>query len=121
MKYEDFKLRKYFTVIIYVELSILITNAELSAKECINDMLKRWIQENEIKYSISHFGIDKITSYDIISYKELQHLIDDKNIKSGEIKSLENDKKLIEKELGKKLIAENQNSKKNPKRTEKIK
>ena len=103
-----------------IELSILVTNPAIPAKDCITDMLNRWIQENDNKYLITHFGIDYITSYDIFTYKEIKHILIEKNIKSGELKSLQNEKKNIEKELSKYLISENQNKKSNKKIQQKI-
>ena len=89
-------------------------------KEIIRLMFKRWLQENDFKYLIKHFGIDGITSYDTISYNSLKGLIEDKLVKSGEMKSINIDKSKLEKELKKVLLLENQSKKKNKKRENKI-
>jgi hypothetical protein len=57
------------------------------------------VQENDFKYSEKHFGINEITSYSKISYKELKGLIEDKEIKRGEYKAFEKEAETIRKKL----------------------
>ena len=103
-----------------IELSIITNDKKRDVKEIIRLMFKRWLQENDFKYLIKHFGIDGITSYDTISYNSLKGLIEDKLVKSGEMKSINIDKSKLEKELKKVLLLENQSKKKNKKRENKI-
>lgn len=58
------------------------------ADEIIFLILKRWIQENDFKYLIAHFGLDQITSYLFDSYRDIADTITDKNHISGKYKAL---------------------------------
>jgi hypothetical protein len=70
-----------------IEVSILSNNNEITAKKLIELMFSRWLQENDFKYLDKHFGINEITSYQSISYKDLVDVVEDKNIKSGDMKA----------------------------------
>ena len=69
-------------------------------------MFSRWVQENDFKYSEKHFGINEITSYSRISYKELKDLIEDKQIKRGEYKAYEKEAEAIRRKLKNALYKE---------------
>lgn len=71
-----------------VELSILTDDLTRDAKQIINLMLTRWVQENDFKYLITHFGIDQITSYLVDNYADISETIADKQHKSGQYKAL---------------------------------
>ena len=43
-------------------------------------MLNRWIQENDFKYMIRHFGINQITSYKSRSYQSIEELLAEKEV-----------------------------------------
>jgi hypothetical protein len=78
----------------FIEVSILTDDFLRDAEQIINFILERWIQENNFKYLIAHFGIDQITSYLFNEYKDIEHTITDKQHINGEYKALT-------KELGK--------------------
>lgn len=61
-----------------IEVSILTDDHQRQAEQIIKLMFSRWIQENDFKYLIKHFGINEITSYRWFSYKELENKIEDK-------------------------------------------
>ncbi len=44
---------------VLIEVSILTDDKQRPATEVIELMLKRWVQENDFKYLIKHFGIDQ--------------------------------------------------------------
>jgi len=69
-----------------IEVSILTDDKERDAKEVIELMLKRWIQENDFKYLIKHFGINEITTYAFVDYKDLREKIEDKLYTGGKYK-----------------------------------
>ncbi len=71
-----------------VEVSILTDDLSREATVIIFLMLKRWIQENDFKYLIAHFGLDQITSYLFDYYKDITETITDKEHISGEYKAL---------------------------------
>ncbi len=57
-----------------VELSILSDDFKRLAIVIINLIFNRWIQENDFKYLINHFGLDQITSYLYSDYKDIQYV-----------------------------------------------
>ncbi len=63
---------------VLIEVSILTDDKNRSADEIIELMLCRWVQENDFKYMIKHFGINQITSYAFTDYKALRDTIEDK-------------------------------------------
>ncbi len=71
-----------------IEVSILTDDFSRSACVIICLMFNRWIQENDFKYLIEHFGIDQITSYQYDNYQSIKDVLDDKEYISGVYKSL---------------------------------
>ena len=74
------------------ELSIL-SNGYISDLDAVKAMLNRWVQENDFKYMIEHFGLNEITSYKYYSYSDIKNILKEKEFKE-DIQKL-----LIEKEL----------------------
>lgn len=89
-----------------IEVSILTDDTSRKAEEMIELMFCRWVQENDFKYSEKHFGINEITSYSKISYKDLKELIEDKQVKRGEYKAYEKEAETIRKKLKNALYKE---------------
>jgi transposase len=87
-----------------LEVSILATDPQRDAESIIRLMFKRWLQENDFKYLNSHFGINEITSYALLAYRELTALVEDKETKSGQFKALQLRKQEIQVRLGKALV-----------------
>ncbi len=63
---------------VLIEVSILTDDKNRPANEIIELMLTRWVQENDFKYMIKHFGLNQITSYASTDYKALRDKIEDK-------------------------------------------
>lgn len=82
-----------------IQVSILTNDLNRCAKELITLMFNRWLQENDFKYLDNHFGINEITAYGSISYKELSQSIEDKQMKSGEYEALEKERMVIKRRL----------------------
>lgn len=55
-----------------IEVSILSSNSGIHDSDVISYMLRRWLQENDFRYLIKHYGIDQIDSYKSNDYKELE-------------------------------------------------
>lgn len=104
-----------------IEVSILTNDLNRQAKEVVMLMFLRWIQENDFKYLDIHFGINEITSYGAIHYRELENIVEDKQVKSGAFKALEVKKAKLKKRLGALLLQEHRGLKPNAKRDERIK
>jgi hypothetical protein len=103
-----------------IEVSILATDPQRSAEEMIKLMFKRWIQENDFKYLIKHFGINEITSYSSIPYLQLMDLVKDKDMISGAYKAKQLNLKDVQQTLAKLLLQEHTQKKKAPEHKEKI-
>lgn len=104
-----------------IEVSILANDMKRPAEELIELMFSRWLQENDFKYLDVHFGINEITSYSIISYKELTIAVNDKQIKSGAYKALEKQRINIKQKLKTRLLRKHCAKNENPKRQQEIK
>ncbi len=63
---------------VQIELSIVTDDKDRDAKEIITLMLCRWVQENDFKYMIKHFGLNQITAYAFTDYRALRDKIEDK-------------------------------------------
>ncbi len=61
-----------------IELSIITDDKDRDATEIITLMLKRWVQENDFKYMIKHFGLNQITAYAFTDYRALRDKVEDK-------------------------------------------
>ena len=103
-----------------IQVSILTNDVNCCALKVIELMFNRWLQENDFNYLDKHFGINELTSYASFSYKELEKIIDDKQIKRGEYKALKKQRAQIKKQLKTVLLNEHCANAKNKKRQDKI-
>ena len=103
-----------------IQVSILTNDVNRCAFKVIELMFNRWLQENDFKYLDKHFGINELTSYASFSYKELEKIIDDKQIKRGEYKALVKQRTQTKKQLKNVLLNEHCANTKNKKRQDKI-
>jgi hypothetical protein len=71
-----------------IEVSVLTDDLTRETKEIIELMLKRWVQENDFKYLIKHFGINEITTYAFTDYKDVKDKMEDKLYTCTKHKSL---------------------------------
>jgi DNA repair exonuclease SbcCD ATPase subunit len=90
------------------------------AKKQILLMFNRWTQENDFKYLDEHWGINQITSYASVAYERLKDQLEQKQIKSGEYKALEQKTAQLKSQLSKLLLSQHQHPRKSAKRTERI-
>lgn len=68
--------------------SILTNNPSISPQMIVELMTDRWrCQENGYKYDKKHFGLDQITSYDVMPVQSIQGLIDEQKTNSGALKN----------------------------------
>ena len=84
-----------------IEVAILCTDALLSAEEIVHAMFNRWLQENDLKYLINHFGCDELTSYKSSSYAQDASPVTDRQQPSESFQALKHKKKALMKTLGK--------------------
>ena len=104
-----------------IELGILSDDKQRPAEDLIRLMFRRWIQENDFKYLEKHFGINQITSYTSVSYKDLKDEVENKQMKSGEFKALEKERQTLRAHLKRALLNEHQHPGKSSVRRKKIK
>ncbi len=71
-----------------LEVSIL-SNGRIDDGTAVFAMLNRWIQENDFKYMIRHFGLNEITSYQALEYVDIRDLLSEKNVVSEGYKKLQ--------------------------------
>ncbi|MFW6152703.1 MAG: hypothetical protein ACOC6C_06975, partial [Verrucomicrobiota bacterium] len=104
-----------------IELGILSDDKARPAEDLIRLMFSRWLQENDFKYLDKHFGINQITSYASVFYKDMKDQIEDKQMKSGEYKALEKERQVLRTHLKRALLNEHQHPGKSAARRKRIK
>lgn len=72
-----------------IQVSVLSDDLNRGASELIELIFCRWVQENDFKYLDKHFGINQITSYRSLSYEELRQKVEDRQVRSAELKALQ--------------------------------
>ncbi len=82
-----------------IEVGVLTDDKKRRVPEVIELIFKRWLQENDFKYLDEHFGINEITSYQVIPYTQLEGYVTEKQIKAGQYKALEVTRREIKKML----------------------
>ena len=92
-----------------IEVSILASDREQSAKNIIIMMFSRWIQENDFSYLINHFGIDELTSRAHESYSSIESELTDRQVRSREYKALMQEKHKVESTLSRLLFNRKKN------------
>jgi hypothetical protein len=103
-----------------VQVGILTDDRQRAAAQIIYRMFHRWTQENDFKYLEEHWGINQITSYASVAYQRLKDQVQQKQIKSGEYKALEQKTAHLKSQLSKLLLSQHQHPRKSAKRTERI-
>lgn len=78
-----------------IEIGILSDDRRRAPEQIIGLIFNRWLQENDFKYLDNHFGINQITSYASVSYRELERQVEDRQVKSGEYKALEKERQKV--------------------------
>jgi hypothetical protein len=76
-----------------IQVSILTDDKETDATLIVQLMFNRWLQENDFKYLDKHLGINQITSYGVTGYDELRQEVQDRQVRSAELKALREQKR----------------------------
>jgi hypothetical protein len=103
-----------------VQVAILTDERQRAADQIIHLIFNRWIQENDFKHLEEHWGINQITSYASVAYERLKDQVEQKQIKSGEYKALEQKAAQLKSQLSKLLLSRHQHPRKSAKRTKRI-
>ena len=103
-----------------VQVGVLTDDRDRQAERIIVLIFSRWIQENDFKYLDTHFGINQITSYASVAYRQLQDHLEERQMKSGEYKALEQARRAVSAELKTLLLQEHRHAGKNRNRPVRI-
>ena len=103
-----------------VQVGVLTDDLNRDAEEIIRLIFSRWLQENDFKYLEGHFGINQIISYGSVAYTRLRNAVEDRQMKNGAYKALEQERQAVRAELKKLLFQEHQHPGKNAKRQERM-
>ena len=87
-----------------IQVSILTDDRTAAAVEVIRLMFNRWVQENDFKYLDKHYGINQITSYGVTGYDELRQQVEDREVRSGELKALREQQRQLRKKQSRLLL-----------------
>jgi hypothetical protein len=87
-----------------VELAILTDDLERAAVEIIGLMFQRWLQENDFKYQIKHFGLNQIVSYQVVPYEQLVKQLTDRQVESEAYRALADQRRGLKREQGHLLV-----------------
>ena len=90
-----------------IELPVL-SNGKIDDQSAVYAILNRWLQENDFKYMIQHFGLNEITSYKSDTYSSLEGKLVEKKIYSDEYKYFSKGEKVVQNQL-KKILLEKHN------------
>jgi len=103
-----------------IQVGVLTDDRQRAAAEIIYLMFNRWTQENDFKYLDEHFGINQITSYAAVAYERLKDQVEQKQIKSGAYKAVQENIAQIKSQLSKLLLSQHQHPRPSARRTERI-
>jgi hypothetical protein len=91
-----------------IQVALLTDDGERKAEQIIRLIFCRWLQENDFRYLDQHFGINQITSYRCIEYEKLKGQVEDREVRSGTRKALDQRLHQANRTLSKDLMAEEQ-------------
>lgn len=76
----------------------------LPPQEIVKRMTGRWVQENDFKYQIEHFGLHELTSYTVVSYEEIAESLQERQVPNALRRALVEQTGELKKKLGKLLV-----------------
>ena len=103
-----------------IQVSILTDDLARPALEIIRLMFNRWIQENDFKYLDKHFGINQVTSYQVVPYAQLRQQVKDRDVCDGKRKALQAQGRQLRVKQSRLLLIEEQSNYKAARRNHQI-
>ena len=91
-----------------IQVAILTDDLTSAASGMIRLMFNRWVQENDFKYLDKHFGINQITSYGVTNYAELREEVQDRQVRSAELKALQEQRRQLRARQSRLLLLQSQ-------------
>ena len=104
-----------------IQVSILTDDPTSAAPVIIRLMFGRWVQENDFKYLDKHFGINQITSYGVTGYDELRQQVEDRQVRSAELKALQEQRRQNRARQSRLLLLQSQGEHQESQRQQRIK
>ena len=104
-----------------IQVSILTDDHKAAVVEVVRFMFNRWVQENDFKYLDKHFGINQITSYGVTGYDELRQEVEDRQVRSVEVKALREQRRQLRAKQGRFLLLQAQGEHQERQRQQRIK
>jgi len=104
-----------------IQVSILTDDQEAAAVLIIRLMFGRWVQENDFKYLDKHFGINQITSYGVTGYEELRQQVNDRQVRSVEVKALQEQRRPLRAQQSRLLLLQAKGDHEQSRRQQRIK
>lgn len=104
-----------------IQVSILSDDKDGAAVVIIGRMFGRWVQENDFKYLDKHFGINQITSYGVTGYNELRQQVQDRQVRSAEVKALQEQRRQVRARQSRLLLLQAQGQHEEAQRQQRIK
>src|SRR5206468_599819 len=84
--------------------AILTDDLKRAAVEIIRLMFQRWLQENDFKYQIKHFGLNQIVSYQVVPYQQLTKQLTDRQVQSEAYRALLEQQRSLGRQQGHLLV-----------------
>jgi hypothetical protein len=103
-----------------VQVAVLTDDLKRDAKEIIQIIFSRWLQENDFKYLDKHFGINQLTSYRSIKYEDLKAQLNDRQVQSQAWRDLAQAGKEIQRQQARVLLVQERAHRAQKSRVEKI-
>jgi hypothetical protein len=104
-----------------IQVSILSDDKTAAAALIVRLMFNRWLQENDFKYLDKHFGINQITSYGVSGYEELRQEVEDRQVRSAEVKALREQKRQVRVQQSRLLLLQSKGEHEERRRQQRIK
>jgi hypothetical protein len=103
-----------------VQVAVLTDDLRRDAREIIQLIFSRWLQENDFKYLDKHFGINQLTSYRSIKYEDLKAQLNDRQVQSQAWRDLAQAGKEIQRQQARVLLVQERAHRAQKSRVEKI-
>ena len=103
-----------------IQVAILTDDLTSAASGMIRLMFDRWVQENDFKYLDKHFGINQITSYGVTEYAELRQAVQDRQVRSAELKALQEQRRQLRARQSRLLLLQSQSEHADQQREQRI-
>ena len=92
-----------------IQVAVLTDDIQRLASEILRLIFCRWVQENDFKYLDKHFGINQITSYGVVGYEQLHEQVEDRQVRSAEVKALQEQRRQLRARQGQLLLLQARN------------